>query len=112
NVLVVDAAQGHSIYQQRMLAYVKSRYPQIDCVAGNVVTQQQAETLIHSGADALRIGMGPGSICITQNMMAVGRSQATAVFRTASFARAYGVPVIADGGINGIGPRARALALR
>lgn len=111
NVLVVDAAQGHSIYQQRMLAYIKSRCPQVDVIAGNVVTQQQAETMIHSGADALRVGMGPGSICITQNMMAVGRPQATAVYRTAALARAYGVPVIADGGVNGIGPMSKALAL-
>lgn len=111
NVLVIDSAQGHSIYEQRMMSYVKSRYPQIDIIAGNVVSQQQAETLIHSGADALRIGMGPGSICITQNMMAVGRSQGSAVYRTASLARRYGVPVIADGGINGIGPMAKALAL-
>lgn len=111
DVLVIDAAQGHSIYQQRMLSYLRSRYPHVDLIAGNIVTQQQAETMIHSGADALRVGMGPGSICITQNMMAVGRSQATAVFRVAALARQHGVPVLADGGVNGIGPLAKALAL-
>src|SRR5438067_462675 len=111
NVLVVDSAQGHSIYEQRMIGYVKGHFPEIEVIAGNVVCMQQAETLIQAGADALRVGMGPGSICITQNMMAVGRSQATAVYRTASFARQYGVPVLADGGINGIGPMAKAFAL-
>lgn len=111
NVLVIDAAQGHSLYQQRMLSYLRSRHPHVDLIAGNVVSKQQAETLIHSGADALRVGMGPGSICITQNMMSVGRSQATAVYKVASLAREHGVPVIADGGVNGVGPLAKALAL-
>jgi IMP dehydrogenase len=111
NAIIIDAAQGHSVYQERMLTYIKERHAGVDVIAGNVVTAQQAESLVQRGADALRVGMGPGSICITQNMMAVGRAQATAVYRTAAYARRLGLPVIADGGINGIGPMAKALAL-
>ena len=111
DVIVVDAAQGDSVYELRMLEWLKATYPQVDVMAGNVVTQAQCARLIDAGADGLRIGMGPGSICTTQGTMAVGRAQATAVFQSARLARARGVPLIADGGVAQIGHIAKALAL-
>ncbi|NLC58440.1 MAG: IMP dehydrogenase [Armatimonadetes bacterium] len=111
DVLVIDAAQGYSKFELETLRYIKEHYPQVDVIAGNVVSLPQCDTLIRAGADALRIGMGPGSICITQNMMAVGRAQASAVFRCAAFARERGVPVVADGGIRGIGHIVKALSI-
>ncbi|MCF7953092.1 MAG: IMP dehydrogenase [Spirochaetales bacterium] len=110
DVLVVDSAHGHSEMVAETVRIIKNQFPEAEIIAGNVVTREGAADLIEAGADGIKVGVGPGSICTTRVVAGVGVPQLTAVMDVAEIAAEYGVPVIADGGIKFSGDIVKALA--
>ena len=110
DVLVVDTAHGHSRGVVEMVARIKNVSGEFELVAGNIATGEAAEALIDAGADAVKVGIGPGTICTTRIVAGVGVPQITAIYDVAEVTARHGVPVIADGGITSSGDVAKALA--
>ncbi|MBS7389192.1 MAG: IMP dehydrogenase, partial [Oscillospiraceae bacterium] len=110
DAFVLDSAHGHSENIIRNVTKVKEAFPSVSLIAGNVATAEATEALIKAGADAVKIGIGPGSICTTRIVAGIGVPQITAIYDSAAMADKYGIPVIADGGIKYSGEIVKALA--
>ena len=110
DVVVVDTAHGHSKGVLDAVRKIKEAYPKLQVIAGNIATAEAAKDLIEAGADCIKVGIGPGSICTTRVVAGVGVPQLTAIMDCAEVAKEYGVPVIADGGIKYSGDIVKALA--
>ncbi len=110
DLLVVDTAHGHSRTVLEAVRLLKANFKDVDVAAGNIATGEAALALIEAGADAIKVGVGPGSICTTRVVAGIGVPQASAIFECAKVAKQYGIPVIADGGIKYSGDVVKALA--
>lgn len=110
DAIVIDTAHGHSMYVVEMLKNVKKQFPNIDVVVGNIATAEAAQLLVDAGADAVKVGIGPGSICTTRVIAGVGVPQLTAIYNVAKQLQGTGVPIIADGGIRYSGDIVKAIA--
>ena len=110
DAVVLDSAHGHSFNIVRKLQEIKAAYPSLDVVVGNIATAEAARFLIDNGADGIKVGIGPGSICTTRIIAGVGVPQLSAIYAAASEAKGSGVPVIADGGLRYSGDIVKALA--
>jgi IMP dehydrogenase len=110
DVIVVDTAHGHSVYVLRMIQKIKTRFPDLQVIGGNVATGEGTKALIEAGVDAVKVGVGPGSICTTRVVAGVGVPQLTAVMKSYEVASQYNVPIIADGGIKYSGDIVKALS--
>ena len=110
DAIVIDSAHGHSANVIRCLKMVKDAFPELDIIAGNIATGEAARDLIEAGADSLKVGIGPGSICTTRVVAGIGVPQITAIMNVYEVAKKHGIPVIADGGIQYSGDMVKALA--
>ncbi len=110
DLVVVDSAHGHSVNIYNTVKKLRATFPDLQIVAGNIATAEAAEFLIEAGADAVKVGIGPGSICTTRVIAGIGVPQITAVYDVARDAMKHGIPVVADGGIKYSGDITKALA--
>ena len=110
DLIVVDTAHGHSVRVSEMVTRIKKNYPDVQVLAGNVATGEGAQSLIDAGADAIKVGIGPGSICTTRVVAGVGVPQLTAIIDAVTVAEKAGIGIIADGGIKYSGDMAKAIA--
>jgi len=110
DAIVIDTAHGHSMYVIEKLKEAKKRFPNIDIVVGNIATGEAAKALVEAGADGVKVGIGPGSICTTRVVAGVGVPQLSAVYDVAKALKGTGIPLIADGGLRYSGDVVKALA--